>query len=68
MDKPKNGMTIFYVPQLDNVCFDLLYDQYISKTDTKQLMENISTEALESFLYQTAKFFYRWNTNFLAKQ
>jgi len=58
MDRPDNGTKIFFIPQLENIRFDLLYDHYIAKTDTRQLIDNISTETLEAFLYQTAKYFY----------
>ncbi|HBT65594.1 MAG TPA: hypothetical protein DEB10_13140 [Ruminococcaceae bacterium] len=57
MDKIENG-TVYFIPLVKSLGFDLLYDKYISNTDTKQLIENISTETLESFLYKTAKFFY----------
>ena len=43
-----------------SLLFDMIYDQFISSTDTKQLIENVSTENLESFLYQTAWFFYSY--------
>jgi len=62
MDKLENGTKVYFIPQLDpkldDVCFDLLYDRYISSTNTSQIIENISIENLETFLYQTAKIFY----------
>lgn len=63
MDKQEHGTTennvlIIAIPCLENLMFDRLYDRFISMTDTEGLIENISTENLEMFLYQTAQFFY----------
>ena len=44
-------------PNFKSLLFDMIYDQFISSTDTEELIDNISTENLESFLYQTARFF-----------
>ena len=62
MDKQNNSATenktVIFVPHLEQLLFDLLYDRYISYTDTDQLIENMGVENLEVFLYETAKFFY----------
>jgi hypothetical protein len=63
MDKKENNTTenkmiVAIHPNLENLLFDMLYDRFISMTDTDQLIKNISTENLEAFLYRTARFFY----------
>jgi len=58
MDKPNEIKVVFFAPQLEVLFFDMQYDRFIKMTDTEALIENISTESLEVFLYQTAKFFY----------
>ena len=63
MDKKKNKTTecnliVLLHHDSKNLFFDTMYDQFISLTDTKKLIENINTENLESFLYETARFFY----------
>lgn len=57
-EKIANKVIVTLHPHLENLLFDKLYDCFISETDTDQLIENISVENLESFLYQTAKYFY----------
>ena len=58
----ENKMVII-IPRFENLFFDMMYDRFISLTDTDQLIENISAENMESFLYQTAKFFFGCRTN-----
>lgn len=60
---PKNETAIIYIPQLENIRFDIQYDRFIAATDTTAILESGSIEEIEAFLYQTAKFFYYFKTN-----
>jgi len=57
MENQKSIGEINLTPQQE-IDFDNLYDEFISITDTQELINNISVESLEAFLYQTAKYFY----------
>ena len=46
------------MPKQDMSLFDIRYNQFIDETDTQELIENISIETLEAFLYMTAKYFH----------
>lgn len=61
MDKLENGMIVF-IPELEKIRFDMLYNRFFDITDTQKLIENISIESLETFLYHTAKYFYGYRS------
>ena len=58
MDKLESYIPVCFHPRIADLLFDLLYDKYIAKTDTQELIATISAETLEMFLYRTAKYFF----------
>ena len=53
-----NASNTFFPQMEGSEYFNVLYDQYISKFDTEELIKNFNTETLEAFLYETAKYFF----------